>query len=95
MLSGEKLGFNHYNYSPNYILYVDSLMTVQISTLISVYIECTGTFHVVFSVGGDSFYVGVQRGDGGKTYFYHTNNQDMGLIRPGRGNRFICSEEGR
>ena len=46
-------------------------------------------------MGGDSFYVGVQRGDGGKTYFYHTNNQDVGLIRPGRENRFRCSEEGR
>ena len=53
------------------------------------FIECTGEFHQVFSVGGDSFYVGVQRGDGGKTYFYHNNNQDVGLIRPGRGNRFI------
>ena len=44
------------------------------------YIECMGEFYEVFSVGGDSFYVGVQRGDGGNTYFYHTNKQDVGLI---------------
>ena len=46
-------------------------------------IGCTGEFHQVLSVGGNSFYVGVQRGDGGKTYFYHTSNHYPGSIHPG------------
>jgi hypothetical protein len=39
---------------------------------------CTAKFLQVFSVGTNSYYVAIHRGEGEKTYFYHTRNADLG-----------------